>query len=260
MIVAALRFRFPDATVANHVTKRGPGERQPIYLPVGPEALRYLVNSNTIGPIISTFTSHKVFHTILDKAPGRAGTTSAVYADPSPAQQVKLIGLIYRKPIKVGVILGSENRHIESVLRRSVTPSQAEVSYEILNPGEDINRILTRLADVQVLLATPDSTVYNAETIRTILVSTYRRNQAVIGFSASIVKAGALASTYSNIEDNVAQIDEMVSDYEATGRLPEPQFPKYFDVLVNSDVARSLNVVIDDQVTNFSRKPGGKQP
>lgn len=260
LIVEALRAKFPAASVGNQVNRRRLSGKTPIYLAVGPEALRYLATSNTNGPIISTFTSHKVFHAVLDKAQGRAGAISAVYADPSPAQQFQLIGLIHRRPIKVGVILSSDNEHIESVLRRSVTTGQAEVTYERLAPGEDINRVLTRLADVQAILATPDSSVYNAETIRTILISTYRRNQAVIGFSAAIVKAGALASTFSEIDDTVAQIDEMVSEYETSGRLPEPQFPKFFEVIVNEDVARSLNIVISEEVPKFSRKPGGKQP
>jgi ABC-type uncharacterized transport system substrate-binding protein len=258
LIVEALRARFPTASAANQISKRRPAGKLPIYLAVGPEALRYLATSGASGLIISTFTSYKVCHAIIDKAAWRAGSVSAVYADPSPVQQFRLIEMIFRKPIKVGVILSSDNDHIESVLRRSVTTRQAEVTYETLAPGEDINRVLTRLSDVQAILATPDSAVYNAETIKTILVSTYRRNQAVIGFSAAVVKAGALASTYSDIDDIVAQVDEMLGEYEVTGRL-EPQFPKFFDAIVNEDVARSLNIVISDQVPKFSRKPGGKQ-
>ena len=259
LIVEALRARFPTASTASQVSKRRQAGKLPIYLAVGPEALRYLATASNGGPIISIFTSYKVFHSVLEIAPWRASAVSAVYADPSPAQQFQLISLIYRKPIQVGVILGSDNKHIESVLRRSYTARQAEVTYETLTAGQDINRALSRLEDVQTILATPDSAVYNSETIRTILISTYRRNQAVIGFSAAVVKAGALASTFSSIDDIVAQVDELLGEYETTGHLPAPQFPTYFDTLVNEDVARSLNIVISDQVLHFSRKPGGKQ-
>lgn len=260
LIVDALRGRFPAAAVASQVNRRRPAGKQPIYLAVGPEALRYLAANGASGPIISTFTSFKVFHAVLDKYPRLADNISAVYADPSPTQQFQLINLIYRKPIKVGVILSAENPHLESVLRQSISPRQADVTFETLVPGEDINHVLTRLADVQAILATPDSTVYNAETIRTILVSTYRRNQAVIGFSAAIVKAGALASTFTDIADTVAQIDAMITEYETGGRLPTTQFPKFFDTLVNEDVARSLDIVISEQVRKFARKQGGKLP
>lgn len=259
LIVSALRNNFPAASVSSQVNRRKLPGKTPIYIAVGPEALRYLSTSTVAGPIISTFTSHKVFHAIIPKISERNSVT-AIYADPSPAQQFELINLLYSKPIKVGVILSSENQEIEGVLRRSVSPRQAEVTYERLAPNDDINRVLTRMADVQAILAIPDSAVYNAETIRNILVSTYRRNQAVIGFSAAIVKAGALATIYSEIDDIVAQVDELVSAYEATGRLPEPQFPKFFDVTVNEDVARSLNIVISDRVPRYSRKPSRIRP
>jgi hypothetical protein len=257
-ILEELRRKFPSASIGNQVNKRRSGGKLPIYLAVGPDALRYLTGSGLSGPVISTFTSQKAYHAIVDKAPTRPGTTTALFADPSPVQQFQLIGLIYGKPIKVGVILSSDNDQIESILRRSVTARQAEVTYERLAPGEDITRVLTRLADVQAILAMPDSAVYNAETIRTVLVSTYRRNQTLIGFSAAVVKVGALATTYTTIQDSIAQIDEMLTSYESSGHLPELQFPKYFDVAINVDVARSLNIVLSDEVSRFSRKPGGK--
>jgi ABC-type uncharacterized transport system substrate-binding protein len=106
----------------------------------------------------------------------------------------------------------------------------------------------------------PDSAVFNAENIKNILVTTYRRSQPVIGFSAPLVKAGALASSYSDIEDIDAQADEILNDFDASGKLPDPQFPKYFSVIVNDDVARSLNIVIDEPVKKFSRKPTVRQP
>ena len=113
---------------------------------------------------------------------------------------------------------------------------------EELAPGDDINRVLNRIAPNEVLLAMPDSGVYNAENIRNILLSTYRHKQGVIGFSADMVKAGALASTYSDIEDINAQVAEMAAAFVATGELAPPQFPRYFSTIVNEGVARSLDI------------------
>lgn len=258
LIVDGMRMKFPGASVSSQINKKRISGKISIYIAVGPDAFRYLASSGTPGPVISTFTSQKVYSSILSKAPSRAGATSALFADPSPVQQFQLISLIYSKPIKVGVIISNDNEQIEDVLRRSVSPRQAEVTYERMAAGEDINRVLTRLADVQAILAMPDSSVFNAETIRTVLVSSYRRNQALIGFSAAVVKAGALATTYTTVEDSITQLDEMLTSYETSGHLPEPQFPKYFDVAINTDVARSLNIVLSDQVSRFARKPGGK--
>ncbi|HUP82311.1 MAG TPA: hypothetical protein VM260_27405, partial [Pirellula sp.] len=82
-----------------------------------------------------------------------------------------------------------------------------------------------------------------------------RSNRALIGFSDSMVKAGALATTYSSTEDIVAQLNEMLVEFDASGRLPDAQFPKYFSVIVNDSVARSLNIPVDEETRSLSKKP-----
>jgi ABC-type uncharacterized transport system substrate-binding protein len=106
-----------------------------------------------------------------------------------------------------------------------------------------------------VLLALPDNAVFNAENIRNILLSTYRHKQAVVGFSSDMVRAGALASTYSDIEDINVQVAETAAQFVATGTLPSPQFPRYFRTVINEGVARSLDVHIDSAARGFARRP-----
>jgi hypothetical protein len=64
----------------------------------------------------------------------------------------------------------------------------------------------------------PTAAVYNAENFRNILLSTYRHKQGVIGFSSDMVKAGALATTYSEIEDINAQVAEMAAGFRRRRR------------------------------------------
>jgi ABC-type uncharacterized transport system substrate-binding protein len=72
-----------------------------------------------------------------------------------------------------------------------------------------------------------------------------------------MVKSGALATTYSDIEDIDTQLAEMLAAYAASGETPAPQFPRYFKTIINEGVARSLNVPLDDYARRFSRRPGG---
>jgi putative tryptophan/tyrosine transport system substrate-binding protein len=86
--------------------------------------------------------------------------------------------------------------------------------------------------------------------------STYRRGQPMIGFSMSMVSAGTLAATYSSVDDTVAHLGEVVDAIESA-RTPEPQYPKYWRVAINENVARSLNVVISDAVRSMGNRPRG---
>ena len=67
--------------------------------------------------------------------------------------------------------------------------------------------------------------------------------------------AGALASTYSDLEQINAHIADLAGEYLDTGELAAPQFPRYFKTMVNEGVARSLDVKIDPAVRNFSSQP-----
>jgi ABC-type uncharacterized transport system substrate-binding protein len=102
--------------------------------------------------------------------------------------------------------------------------------------------------------------VYSAENFRNILLSTYRHNQSVIGFSADMVRAGALATTYSNIEHINAHVADIAHDFVLTGELGAPQFPRYFRTAINEGVARSLQVTVSDEARKFGREPIVRRP
>ena len=256
-IVEEIRRRVPTAHVGSEQEKRRFGTKPTIYVAVGPVALRALLANSVDGVVLSAFSSSQAYRDILSQAASerRLPAITAVYAEPSPLTQLRLISLLYKKPVTTAVILSEKTAYSAPLLQRAASLTGIPLMVESLDTIANLNRVLNRLSDVSAILITPDSTVFNSESLRNILLTTYRNNQAVIGFSSALVKAGVLATTSSEIEDVVAQIAEVIEDYESTGKLPEPQFPKYFSTHVNYDVARSLNLVVDDTVKTFARKP-----
>jgi hypothetical protein len=242
--------------------------RRMLYVAIGPAALREVAARRCDCVVISAFTSSQVFRSIsANLPPARAGAVTAVYAEPAPADQLRLAALLYRRPVRVAAILGADTAFLAPALaadKVAVLQADKEAADK---EGSDINQLLNRIAQTDVLLALPDAAVYNTENFRNILLSTYRHKQGVIGFSADMVKAGALGTTYSEIEDINAQVAEIAAAYVAGGGLPAPQFPHYFRTIVNEGVARSLDVTVDDAARRFARpapghaltaKPAGK--
>ena len=221
--------------------------RRLVVIAIGPVALREAVRRNDDSVVLSAFTASQVVQAVAAAHPAKAMT--AVYAEPAPADQLRLVELLYRRPVKVVLIAGSETVHLKPLLRG------ASVAIEEIGAGEDINRVLNRIAAADVLLAMPDGGVYNTDTIRNILLSTYRHKQGVVGFSADMVKAGALATTYSEVEDIDAQVAEIAHAFASTGDLPAPQFPRYFATIVNDGVARSLDLEVSAAARAFARRP-----
>lgn len=231
-------------------------KRRLVYVTIGPVALRNTAARKCDCVIIAAYTSSQVWRAITAELPAaRLYNMTAIYGEPGPADQLKLVSLLYRRPVRVAAIISADTAYLKPLLDGAVP-----VEIEDYNAGADINYALNRVGQAQVLLAMPDRTVYSAENFRNILLSTYRHNQGVIGFSADMVRAGALATTFSNIEHINAHIADLANDFVATGDLPPPQFPRYFRTIVNEGVARSLQVAVSDDARKFGREPHPRRP
>jgi len=225
--------------------------RRLVLVAVGPTALRDAALRPCDCVVIAAFTSSQVWRDVMAQvAPARAASMTAIYAEPAPADQLQLISLLYHRPARVAAIVADPRFFAATLAGSADLYAFAE--------GDDINRLLNRIAQTEVLLALPDNAVFNAENIRNILLSTYRHKQAVIGFSSDMVRAGALASTYSDIEDINMQVAETAAHFVTTGSLPAPQFPRYFRTVINEGVAQSLDVTVDSAARQFARRPSLK--
>lgn len=260
-IVDVLQKKFSSAQVLSDLNKRPAKDKNTIYIAVGPAAFRAILGQETDGVITSVFTSRQAYRSIMMESGKKSRSTiTAIYAEPSPNDQMRLISLLYKKRVSVAALISEKSEYLVPALQHSASQMNLDLDVNYVTADDNLNRILNRIAKANVLLAIPDGTIFNAENIRNILITTYRQNKSVVGFSSALVKAGALASTYSDIEDVIAQTDEILTDYANTGHLQEPQYPKYFNTIINDDVARSINLVIDDGARQFSRKPMAGKP
>lgn len=260
-ITADIQKKIPSIKLITDISTNTKN-KDAVYITIGPSALQArLLQSQIDGVTISVFTSSQVYHSILETIPAsHKKDVTAIYADPSPLNQLRLITLLYKKPTNVAVILSDKTIFLEKNLFNAANQTNTNLTIEKFSDGETINRVLNSISTVPVILATPDNNVFSQENIRNILLTSYRRNQAVIGFSPSLVKAGALATTYSDIDDVNTQLAEIITSYISTEKLPAPQFPSYFKTVVNENVAHSMDMIVSDDVLLFSHQPRRKQP
>lgn len=253
-IVESLQNVMPKSEIFVDQEKMTSPYKKGVYIAVGPAALKILLKKNIDSPTFVIFTSSLAYHSILETTQ-KSHNITAIYAEPSLANQLQLVAMLYQKSVKVAALISDKTNYIIPTLHQAANKNKIILHLEKLTEEDDLNRKLNHIADIPVLLAFPDSLAYRAENIPNILMTSYRHNQAVIGFTKDLVHAGALASVYSDIPDIIAHLREVLSDYETTGHLPAPQFPKYFNLAINDAVARSLNLVIDKRVRNFYKKP-----
>lgn len=187
---------------------------------------------------------------------------SAIYLDQPIARQLDLIRTALPDKQRVGAILGPESgRMLESLRTETQSRGLRLHAVRVGTESELFPALQGVLDDTDVLLSLPDSQVFNTRTIQSILITTYRLQVPVIGFSPNYVQAGALMAVHSTPAQLARQVAEVIGRLSAAAPwLPAPQYPAYFSVAVNYHVARSLGLAIEkeEKLAAKIEAPGGK--
>ena len=252
----AIQRKFGTVRISADPKALGAPSSSAVYVAANADALRSALEAENALPLVSLFSSSERYWSALQEISRSRfrGQTTAIFAEAAPLHQLQLIARIYERRVSVGVLLTEASAHAEPALRQAARETDLELQVERVAPNTDILQALMRVNTATVLLAIPDRSLYTAANLRDILESTYRRGQPMIGFSTSMVAAGTLAAAYSTVDDTIAQLGEVVDQIQS-GRMPEPQYPRYWRVAINESVARSLNVVIGDAVRGMGNRP-----
>lgn len=252
-VLTALRSRFERVLADADPRALLRGARPTAYVALGAEALQAALGAPLDAPVVSLFASRQAFERATRQGSPNPGAT-AIHAEPSPDQQMRLIASLYKRQVVVGMLISPQAAQLEPLLRQAASDNGLRLQAVHVEPGAGLTRSLNRLGSVTVLLIQPDSTLFTQASLRELLESTYRRRLPVIGFSAELVRAGTLASAHSSIDDTLEQLGRLL-DPIAAGQLPPPRYPSYWRVAVNDNVARSLDIVVDDETRRLGARP-----
>jgi ABC-type uncharacterized transport system substrate-binding protein len=255
-LAEALVRKIPTAKVISRPDAELQRKKTAILIALGEPVFQALLAKNPDSAILAVLISSQAF-TIAVESAGRARVkpVSAIFAEASPLNQLRLAAKLGRGNENIVTFLTPRSSYLKPILQRAANQAGLELEIVQLQQSESLTQELDQAAAYRGVLAIPDTTLYTPENIRAALITTYRQNQFVIGYSSSFVKAGALATTYSTIDDIASQTAEVTREYIETGRLPGAQYPKYFETTVNDNVAKSLNIIITNEARNFSNKP-----
>ncbi|MCU7932817.1 MAG: hypothetical protein KZQ90_18645 [Candidatus Thiodiazotropha sp. (ex Codakia rugifera)] len=169
-----------------------------------------------------------------------------LYLDQPLHRSLLLIKALSDRFKSVGILLNTNDESSMKLLTTSADKLNFALGIEKINSTEQIGASLNRLLfNVDIMLAVPDTYIHNKSTVSNILLSTYRNRIPLIGFSSAYVKAGALAAIYSSPEDIAFQVrDNIIDIYSDNAISNRTQMAKYFSILFNSEVARSLGFPI----------------
>lgn len=222
---------------------------------VGTQALTYAGNLDDSTPVIGVLVPKSSYESILKDSNRSADRFSAIYLDQPFTRQLSLIRAIFPNLYSMGVLLGPVSQFQSNDLQSAAKKFNMEVNIRLVNKAEELQSNLEKLMmSKQLLLAIPDPLIYTRETAQTILLTTYRHQTPVIGFSQSYAKSGAIAAVFSSPKQFATEvattIKQLPKDHVI---LPVANAADQFSIEINRQVARSLDIRIADDAVIYQQ-------
>lgn len=224
-------------------------ENSELVIALGVKALTAASKLKFTTPVLGVFTPLPAFNSLLRSSGRSLGIFSAIVLDQPYQRQIGLVKIMLPEIKKIGILLGPTSKRYEDYLRESVEKYALTANIQQVRSDVELTSKLKSIFETSdVLLAIPDPLIYNRETAQAVLLTSYRYQKTVFGYSRSYVRAGALASVFSSTEDLAKQAAEIaIQSQQAPALLPPPRAPKYFSVQVNHQVARSLEIHLEPE-------------
>jgi len=172
---------------------------------------------------------------------------SLLWSDPPLGRQLQLIQRILPQARRVGVLFDQHSEFLLKELQLAAAPLHLQIVSQRWDNTQDSRPLQTVLKNSDVLLGLDDPDLYNPKTAKNLLLSSYSRQIALVGPNAAFVRAGSLASTYSDQSDWLTILDQLLDRPPATW--PRTLYPERFKVSSNAQVARSLGIEPIDEAS-----------
>jgi putative tryptophan/tyrosine transport system substrate-binding protein len=214
---------------------------------IGSGAAVWLHERKIPGPLIYCMVSDPLTAG-LQKPP----TAMGISTDIPPDQQIKLIAETLPQARNIGLLYRSGDERSRQAMEnsRALLPPGWKLEAVAIDlqesPAAAIDLLMSR--NIDVMWTTPDSTIWNEATVRSLLLTTLRRRVPVFGFSTSFVRSGALFGVGLEPATQGTQAAALVQDVLSGKTLTNTVIPPTFDVCLNLIVAQKLSLTLPPSV------------
>lgn len=241
----ALRLTFVDETDAARQLASTTPE---LIVSVGTAAASSVAALQPTAPTLFGFLPREASDQLANRFVDSVAGPPAVVLDQPPARLLRLARLLDPAVQRIGVLVGPASDSQVDGLAAATQAQGLELHVARVTSSDDVgSQLRTLTGKVDLLLALPDPVVYNRNTIYPIMLTTYGARIPVVGFSAAMVRAGAVAAVYMSPRDGgqaIAQAVETFLSARSTpggATLPDVADPP-FSITLNRDVLRSLRL------------------
>ncbi|CEA01192.1 abc transport system substrate-binding protein [Pseudomonas saudimassiliensis] len=237
--VEALASRMPADRLEVHVLgiPQVPDSAS-LLVTMGQEALQWRLAQSSQIPTIATYVTLDGLRELHDSV--RPSSVQILLASAKPDRQLRLAQLLIPHMNTAGLLF-SEQQQWQQRFWQAAAARQGVTLYArgVAHADELPRRLSDVLNQSDVLVGLDDPALYNAENLKTLLLTSYARRRVLIGPSAPFIAAGSLSTTYSTPE-NMAE--SVIAAWRQPWKPAAIRYPEQFSVLSNDQVAHSLGL------------------
>lgn len=211
----------------------------------GDEALEWRLGSDK-GPPTLVLRIAKV-HAKKRLGDTRPPRLTLLWSDPSPQRQLRLVRALMPQAKHIGVLYDEHSAFLLDELQRAASAQGLQIVSREWPDRRDNRPLLDVLQRSDLLFGLNDDDLFNPQTAKNLLLTSYSQQRAIIGPNASFVRAGSLASVYSDQVDWLVSLERWLDRPPADW--PRSAYPTHFKVLGNRQVARALAIELADDAT-----------
>lgn len=257
--VAAVNVAYgSEVAEAQALLQRSPK----VMVALGATAVRAALQADGKIPLVAALVPRTTLERLVREIPRKNGApVHALYLDQPFTRQLELIAQVVPQVRRLGVLWGPASVAQRPALQTALaTRGWTEAAYVVSDGSQVGEGLRTVLEGSDVFLAVADPVVLNATTVSNVLLGTYRARVGVFAFAPAYTQAGALASVHSTPAQIGAQTAEIVRSILRGSTPPPAQFPTDFQISVNTHVAHSLGLELNEadlteRIKRLERRP-----
>ncbi len=229
--------RFNVIMVEDLAERIASGDNGNIYVTLGQSAAEAVNRLDKVPRSISAYLTLEQFKHLNDK------NQMAVLLN-QPLHRYLAFCKLMLSIESIGII---EKRSIKLDQRQSrlLGKLQLELQQYRIDPSNKLLPVLRRLLEQSdVLLMLPRQSIYNKDSLKGVLLTSYRNRKPVISYSPAHVKSGALASIYSSPTDIGRHLALLVNKrlQKPEYKGPNYEYARFYSITTNRRVARALGI------------------
>lgn len=190
------------------------------------------------APVLGLFLSRAEYRALRPKWLG-SGPVGAIFAEAGPGAQFEVINTLFGRSVTTLAFVPEGDDLLAGAIQNAAAQNGQDAEVVWSRPGTSVVEELALRSDFAAVLATPDSNLFRPDDWRAILEATYRRGRVIVGYNPGMVRAGAIATAYADIEQVVDDAALVIGSISSGARI-HGAYPRFWRVDVNGALASSL--------------------